>query len=151
MKRKEQPSPSLFPEFFAPEAAPAASDWRPHHDLDPLLRRLTNPSSAAASTSTVRTATISGTKAGRNSGKALGTSSCTVLHRQLLPTTVVRHPCGMGIFPPFIAQHATGCCCRNCLEKWHGIPKGSPLTTAEQTFIVDMVIEWLHRHYPNRE
>lgn len=96
MKRKEQPSPSLFPEFFAPEAAPAARDRRPHHDLDPLLRRLTNPSSAAASTSTLRTATISGTKGGRNSGKALGTSSCTVLHRQLLPTTVVRHPCGMA-------------------------------------------------------
>lgn len=27
------------------------------------------------------------------------------------------HPC-------FVAQHATGCCCRGCLEKWHGIPKG---------------------------
>lgn len=27
------------------------------------------------------------------------------------------HPC-------FIAQHATGCCCRGCLRKWHGIPEG---------------------------
>jgi hypothetical protein len=26
--------------------------------------------------------------------------------------------------PVFIAQHATATCCRGCLEKWHGIPKG---------------------------
>ena len=24
--------------------------------------------------------------------------------------------------PVFIAQHATACCCRGCLAKWHGIP-----------------------------
>ncbi|MFB0524312.1 MAG: DUF4186 domain-containing protein [Phycisphaerae bacterium] len=30
--------------------------------------------------------------------------------------------------PAFIAQHATGTCCRKCLEKWHGIPKGKSLT-----------------------
>lgn len=23
--------------------------------------------------------------------------------------------------PVFTAQHATGCCCRSCLFKWHGI------------------------------
>ena len=34
--------------------------------------------------------------------------------------------------PIFIAQHATGTCCRNCLEKWHHIPKGRPLTLAYQ-------------------
>lgn len=26
--------------------------------------------------------------------------------------------------PVFIAQHATACCCRGCLAKWHGIPPG---------------------------
>ena len=25
--------------------------------------------------------------------------------------------------PVFIAQHATGTCCRSCLEKWHHIPR----------------------------
>ena len=25
--------------------------------------------------------------------------------------------------PVFVAQHATGCCCRGCLLKWHDIPK----------------------------
>jgi hypothetical protein len=24
--------------------------------------------------------------------------------------------------PVFVAQHATACCCRGCLEKFHGIP-----------------------------
>lgn len=30
--------------------------------------------------------------------------------------------------PIFIAQLATGTCCRKCLEKWHYISRGSPLT-----------------------
>ena len=30
--------------------------------------------------------------------------------------------------PVFLAQHACACCCRGCLEKWHGIPKGRELT-----------------------
>lgn len=30
--------------------------------------------------------------------------------------------------PVFIAQHATGCCCRGCLYKWHKIPKGVELS-----------------------
>ena len=30
--------------------------------------------------------------------------------------------------PVFVAQHATGTCCRCCLSKWHGIPAGRPLT-----------------------
>ena len=29
--------------------------------------------------------------------------------------------------PVFIAQHATACCCRGCLAKWHGIPPGREL------------------------
>ncbi|MCH3981709.1 MAG: DUF4186 domain-containing protein [Prevotella sp.] len=56
--------------------------------------------------------------------------------------TPMRH----GIFPPFIAQHATGCCCRGCLEKWHGIPKGRPLTMREQIYLTRVVIEWLRQH-----
>lgn len=57
--------------------------------------------------------------------------------------TPMRH----GIFPPFIAQHATGCCCRSCLVKWHSIPKGRALTLKEQVYVSRVVMEWLHRHY----
>src|SRR5687767_11511728 len=31
--------------------------------------------------------------------------------------------------PVFVAQHATATCCRSCLAKWHGIPKGAVLTS----------------------
>lgn len=36
----------------------------------------------------------------------------------------------------FIAQHATACCCRGCLYKWHGIPVGRELTAEEQKYVV---------------
>src|SRR5215210_2648641 len=34
--------------------------------------------------------------------------------------------------PVFVAQHATATCCRGCLEKYHGIPRGRELSAEEQ-------------------
>jgi len=45
--------------------------------------------------------------------------------------------------PVFIAQHATGTCCRGCLAKWHGIPKGKPLTQEQIDYIVKVLRRWL--------
>jgi hypothetical protein len=45
--------------------------------------------------------------------------------------------------PVFVAQHATACCCRACLEKWHRIPPGRPLTPAEETYVVNVLERWL--------
>jgi hypothetical protein len=45
--------------------------------------------------------------------------------------------------PVFIAQHATGTCCRSCLAKWHGIPKGRPLTQEQIDYIVEVLRRWL--------
>ena len=47
--------------------------------------------------------------------------------------------------PVFIAQHATACCCRGCLEKWHKIPSGRALTAVEQEYIVGMLLFWMQR------
>lgn len=47
--------------------------------------------------------------------------------------------------PVFIAQHATGCCCRGCFEKWHGIKKGHQLTAEEQDYAVSVIMEWIKR------
>lgn len=47
--------------------------------------------------------------------------------------------------PVFVAQHATGTCCRGCLEKWHHIPQGRPLTPAEETYVVNVILEWIAR------
>jgi hypothetical protein len=45
--------------------------------------------------------------------------------------------------PVFIAQHATACCCRGCLEKWHGIPNGKPLSESEINYILSILRTWL--------
>ena len=45
--------------------------------------------------------------------------------------------------PVFIAQHATGTCCRGCLQKWHKIPKGRPLDEHEIGYIVDLIMKWI--------
>lgn len=47
--------------------------------------------------------------------------------------------------PVFIAQHACGCCCRGCLEKWHQIPKGRELTDEEVKYIVNLIMMWLKK------
>ncbi len=49
--------------------------------------------------------------------------------------------------PVFTAQHATACCCRGCLEKWHHIPSGKKLTEAEQRYITDVLMDWIERQY----
>lgn len=47
--------------------------------------------------------------------------------------------------PVFVAQHATGTCCRGCLEKWHRIPQGYPLTPVQISYIVSILIAWIER------
>ena len=45
--------------------------------------------------------------------------------------------------PVFVAQHATGTCCRGCLAKWHGIPQGRPLEEADKARILAVIERWL--------
>ncbi len=47
--------------------------------------------------------------------------------------------------PVFIAQHATGCCCRQCLMKWHHIAAGKELTAQEQEYVVGVIMAWIKR------
>jgi len=47
--------------------------------------------------------------------------------------------------PVFIAQHATATCCRGCLQKWHQIPKGRPLSDREVQYVVAVIARWLLR------
>ena len=51
--------------------------------------------------------------------------------------------------PVFTAQHATATCCRGCIEKWHGIAKGRPLTDAEVNRLADLVMAWIDRDLTN--
>lgn len=51
--------------------------------------------------------------------------------------------------PTFIAMHATGTCCRSCLEKWHHIPKGRELTNNEKNYIYLLILAWIKNEYAN--
>ena len=45
--------------------------------------------------------------------------------------------------PAFVAQHATATCCRSCLQKWHGIAAGRPMSEAEQEKAVSLIMAWI--------
>ena len=45
--------------------------------------------------------------------------------------------------PVFVAQHATATCCRGCLAKWHNIPAGKKLTTAQVNYVTAVLLRWL--------
>jgi len=45
--------------------------------------------------------------------------------------------------PVFLAQHATATCCRGCLAKWHGIPKGREMTDDERAHVVAVIARWI--------
>jgi hypothetical protein len=50
--------------------------------------------------------------------------------------------------PIFIAQHATATCCRGCLEKWHRIPRGQPLTDEQIEYVIAVLARWLTENGP---
>jgi predicted Fe-S protein YdhL (DUF1289 family) len=52
--------------------------------------------------------------------------------------------------PVFVAQHATATCCRGCLQQWHGIARGHPLSRAEREHVLGVLERWL-RSQPTRE
>lgn len=65
----------------------------------------------------------------------------------VIPNDGRQTPMRHGTSPVFIAQHATACCCRGCLEKWHHIPKGRALTADEQAYVVEVIMRWIEKFY----
>ena len=47
------------------------------------------------------------------------------------------------------AQHATGTCCRRCIEAWYGIPPERSLSPSELDFFVALVEVHIKRFYPS--
>lgn len=47
--------------------------------------------------------------------------------------------------PVFLAQHATGSCCRGCLNRWWHVPKGIALTEVQQEKVVNLIVAWIER------
>lgn len=48
----------------------------------------------------------------------------------------------------YYAQHATASCCRTCIEYWHGIPKGRPLTEDEIGYLGGLIERYLDDRLP---
>ncbi len=67
------------------------------------------------------------------------------IDRRLAPASIANDgkQTPMRGHPVFIAQHATGCCCRGCLYKWHHIPAGRELTKIEKQYIVGVLMAWI--------
>ncbi len=53
--------------------------------------------------------------------------------------------------PVFTAQHATACCCRGCLYKWHKIPKNIELSKEQKDYIVEVIMTWIKRQMENQK
>ena len=47
------------------------------------------------------------------------------------------------VHPVFIAQHATGTCCRGCLERIHHIEMNKELNVEEIDHIVKVIMMWI--------
>lgn len=73
--------------------------------------------------------------------------ACDFISKRLAPAEIPNDgkQTPMRGHPVFIAQHATGTCCRGCLSKWHHIPAGKQLTTAQQSYVVSVIMEWIKR------
>ena len=71
------------------------------------------------------------------------------INKRLKPSNIINDgkQTPMKGHPVFIAQHACGCCCRGCLEKWHNIPKGRELTDIEVEYIVTLLMKWVKLEY----
>lgn len=52
--------------------------------------------------------------------------------------------------PVFIAQHACGCCCRGCLNKWYRVSKSTILTETQQEKIVNLLMAWIEKEYNSK-
>lgn len=49
----------------------------------------------------------------------------------------------------FYAQHAIAACCRTCMEYWHGIPRGTELSTDQINYFVDLIAIYIDERLPD--
>lgn len=146
MKRFEEGSlfaPEDFGETAKPEVTTSAADNTPTRDFGNLFERLSR--SGFRSRFRLKPADFAYIDArGMATIRAHATD---FIGKRLAPAVIPNDgkQTPMRGHPVFIAQHATGCCCRGCFAKWHHIPAGRELTASEQRYAVDVVMEWIRR------
>ena len=71
------------------------------------------------------------------------------IEKRLAPKNILNDgrqtPMKQNSHPVFIAQHATGTCCRGCLMKIHHIDKNKNLTKEEIDYIVEVIMRWIRK------
>ncbi len=74
-----------------------------------------------------------------------------ILSKRLLPAVIANDGKQTPFrgHPVFVAQHATACCCRGCLEKWHRIPRGRELSAEEESYVLRVLERWLQQQMTN--
>jgi len=48
----------------------------------------------------------------------------------------------------FYAQHALACCCRKCIQYWHGIPRGESLDSDALIYFTQLVMKFISLRIP---
>lgn len=155
MKRRIPAEPDLFspwPTAPIPEPAPPASEppvSEPPADLSPLFARLAR----SAFRSRFRLRQKEREYIARKGLETIRLHAEDFVRTRLAPATPPNdgRQTPMRGHPVFLAQHATGCCCRGCLAKWHGIPAGRPLSDAEQHYVVRVLLAWIMRQLNQQE
>jgi exodeoxyribonuclease V alpha subunit len=147
--KKKLPSDQAQLELFLQEEAPEEksdsfeSTPLPSYELTPLFDRLRQ--------STFRSRFhLKAADKKYVSEKGLETiqlHACDFVAKRLVPAVIPNDgkQTPMRGHPVFLAQHATGCCCRGCLFKWHHIPIGRQLTDEEQQYIVAVLMAWIKK------
>ena len=81
--------------------------------------------------------------------EAVRKHACDFIAKRLAPAVIPNDgkQTPMRGHPVFLAQHATGCCCRGCFYKWHHIPQGRALTPLEQHYAVEVLMTWITKEY----
>jgi hypothetical protein len=49
----------------------------------------------------------------------------------------------------YYAQHALACCCRKCMEYWHGIPRGVALTNKQLDYFAELIMFFVRDRLPD--
>jgi hypothetical protein len=51
----------------------------------------------------------------------------------------------------YYAQHATACCCRHCIQYWHGIPESEVLSDEQVEYFKDLCLRFIFERMPGLE
>ena len=73
--------------------------------------------------------------------------ACDLITKRLAPAKISNdgRQTPMKGHPVFIAQHATGTCCRGCLNNCHHIPIGVELSDEQFNYVIDVIMTWIER------